>query len=514
MNQPLELSEMFLSPEEIEHRERKQQQQLKDYVNAKHMFSTVVTDKRLASPDDRPDLIKFTDDDRNGYCDFDQDGKLHSINYAPGETDTARATRFHEMMHAKHTRIELFGDFAKPVVNAVEDMRVYKNYSPNGLPEEIINGSIVSASEAVLESHDMIKAGMHKRLSYNQACDEVRALLGALSITRTFGKRKLSEDITNIKEWTDDNAVRCLQTLSGEFGERLFSVSEINYFIRASLNACDPMVGKDRPDLDPPVIFEDGGREIIREYFSIAIDHLQQLFPVPPKPPEIKLPPKPGQTKDDKNPGHNQAIEDSNSSDGWDIKVEDLVRDRPTRKHSDGPARVPNPIYGRLNRRGIIPALVNRDPSQLFNKVRIKPQSVGGTVLIDASSSMHTNATNLQELCELLPQATVAFYAGSSSRKFGRVWVWARDGQQASEVPQRVINGLANTCDHFALQWLQNEPGPRLFISDMGFGSGQTGQRTMAHQLHRQMKEWGDLISLEVDSIDEAVSIIKSASKR
>jgi hypothetical protein len=64
------------------------------------------------------------------------------------------------------------------------------------------------------------------------------------------------------------------------------------------------------------------------------------------------------------------------------------------------------------------------------------------------------------------PYATIAYYRGTS-RGTGTLWIYAKDGWRAVE-PYDDGNG-GNCVDGPALDWLMQQEGPRVFITDREF---------------------------------------------
>lgn len=98
---------------------------------------------------------------------------------------------------------------------------------------------------------------------------------------------------------------------------------------------------------------------------------------------------------------------------------------------------------------------------------RIGFDGEGGTVLIDASGSMHLEPDEVLEILKLAPGATVAMYSGDDHT--GALVIVAENGKCATaEVIQHENRsaGGGNTVDRPALEWLSDKEGPRLWVSD------------------------------------------------
>lgn len=106
-------------------------------------------------------------------------------------------------------------------------------------------------------------------------------------------------------------------------------------------------------------------------------------------------------------------------------------------------------------------------PPRLFTKKR-KGRD-GGTVLIDASGSMHISQDQLMRLAETIPAGTVAFYDGNDDG-IGRLVIYA-DKNRVFDNSQGGFPGLqgGNAVDYPALKWLLAQPEPRWIVTDGGF---------------------------------------------
>lgn len=110
---------------------------------------------------------------------------------------------------------------------------------------------------------------------------------------------------------------------------------------------------------------------------------------------------------------------------------------------------------------------------QVF-RVKTKRKQEGGTVLIDASGSMHWGSKDIETILKLVPSATVAFYEGGSNSKWagghyddtvGRLVIAAARGKMISPSKCKRQVGL-NIVDGPALEWLEKQAEPRYWVSD------------------------------------------------
>jgi hypothetical protein len=112
-------------------------------------------------------------------------------------------------------------------------------------------------------------------------------------------------------------------------------------------------------------------------------------------------------------------------------------------------------IYRPALRRPVLPA-------RLF--VRNAPIEPAGTILIDASGSMGSFDFIVEQM-RREPGATIAYYNASSGK--GKLFIYAKDGWRADgELPSA---GGGNAVDGPALDWLLQQDGPRIFITDRCF---------------------------------------------
>lgn len=130
------------------------------------------------------------------------------------------------------------------------------------------------------------------------------------------------------------------------------------------------------------------------------------------------------------------------------------------------------PIGRRFFDVGVIPRAVHRltvDNRVFSERKRVK----GGTVLADASGSMHYDYDDIRRILQEAPAATIAFYSGTDG--FGSILIGARGGMAAD--PEAVLdrlhseNGGGNEIDAPALRWLAKQPGPLYWISDEEVGA-------------------------------------------
>lgn len=118
---------------------------------------------------------------------------------------------------------------------------------------------------------------------------------------------------------------------------------------------------------------------------------------------------------------------------------------------------------------GTIPRYMHRWPSdkRVFARTKRLP---GGTLLVDDSGSMGLSAEELDRIIDMLPVATVAVYAGEDGLDGGEIRVVAQDGKRAVAEDLSTPYG-GNGIDGPALEWLGEQNGPRIWITDGGVSS-------------------------------------------
>lgn len=119
-------------------------------------------------------------------------------------------------------------------------------------------------------------------------------------------------------------------------------------------------------------------------------------------------------------------------------------------------------------------------PQRLF--VKKSGRKAGGTILVDASGSMGS-FDEIIPWMEKAPFGTIAYYSGGTSD--GELVIYARNGRKADHFKHP--HG-GNTVDGPALDWLLQQPGPRIFITDRGFcgASDSYAQIVRLRELERQ----------------------------
>lgn len=120
---------------------------------------------------------------------------------------------------------------------------------------------------------------------------------------------------------------------------------------------------------------------------------------------------------------------------------------------------------------GVIPSAVHRLPTDGAVFAAKRPVK-GGTVLCDASGSMHYHDDDIERILQEAPGSTIAFYAGADrGAPRGRIVIGAERGRAATVAEIRgALPGQENLIDAPALRWLARQPAPRFWVSDEGVG--------------------------------------------
>ena len=100
----------------------------------------------------------------------------------------------------------------------------------------------------------------------------------------------------------------------------------------------------------------------------------------------------------------------------------------------------------------------------------------GGTILIDASGSMHFSGEDILEIMNILPAVTIAMYNGGGMG--GVLRIIAKGGRRVTQDYLDRYSGGGNIVDGPALRWLAEMPARRIWVSDMkvfGVGANASG---------------------------------------
>ena len=117
---------------------------------------------------------------------------------------------------------------------------------------------------------------------------------------------------------------------------------------------------------------------------------------------------------------------------------------------------------------GVNPKYMNRwcvDKKVFKQKQRV----YGGTILIDASGSMHFSGQDILDIMQLLPAVTIAMYNDNRSGAWdtGALRIIGQNGKRVSQEYLDRYTGGGNLVDGPALKWLGKQPPKRIWVSDM-----------------------------------------------
>ena len=113
---------------------------------------------------------------------------------------------------------------------------------------------------------------------------------------------------------------------------------------------------------------------------------------------------------------------------------------------------------------GVIPRYPHRmvTDGKVFSRRRKTP---GGSVLIDDSGSMHLETKQVHAIMKAAPAVIIAAYSGNWHTQ-GELSILAEDGRMCEVTRENLPKGSNNLVDFPALQWLAEQPEPRIWVSD------------------------------------------------
>lgn len=145
--------------------------------------------------------------------------------------------------------------------------------------------------------------------------------------------------------------------------------------------------------------------------------------------------------------------------------------------------RVPNKFRHRAKNQssdmGVVPNQIHRAliDGQVFSRRRREP---GASVMIDDSGSMSLSSERLQKMMELAPASVIAKYSGSAYN--GTITILAKDGTYLEKDQLAINRHGGNAIDLPAIEWLANQPEPRIWITDSAVIPVSGGQVEAAKQ--------------------------------
>ncbi len=149
-----------------------------------------------------------------------------------------------------------------------------------------------------------------------------------------------------------------------------------------------------------------------------------------------------------------------------------------------------------------------------------KLRNEGGTVLVDMSGSMSITQSQIDRFMALAPASTMALYGGHHGGFYaeddriikpyllGDLIIVAQNGRGLKRLDRETNLGMLNLIDGPALDWLIEQRGPRIWVSD-GNVTGEHERRYEFHNLSmlEKLKE-GRIV--QVLSIEDAIEMAKN----
>lgn len=140
----------------------------------------------------------------------------------------------------------------------------------------------------------------------------------------------------------------------------------------------------------------------------------------------------------------------------------------------------------------------------------VRRRERGGTVLLDTSGSMSLTTAQVESLVRAAPAATVAAYAGKEDH--GYLWILAQGGGVADLDAWEGLRCTGNVVDGPALQWLQGQARPRVWITDGGVTGRSDHSAVNLRQECESLVRSGDIARAR--SIREAVRLLRRGLPR
>ena len=155
------------------------------------------------------------------------------------------------------------------------------------------------------------------------------------------------------------------------------------------------------------------------------------------------------------------------------VNIHRLAMTHP-KKSDKGPITIMAYSGAKIRAKRLAAAMTSPIPIRLFKRKRINTEGgFGGTILIDASGSMGIKDKALDELMELCPYGSIAYYDGHGTG--GDIVVVAERGKQCDlkNIPigknGRPERHSDNTVDFQGMQWMMTQPKPWYYLTDGQF---------------------------------------------
>ena len=155
---------------------------------------------------------------------------------------------------------------------------------------------------------------------------------------------------------------------------------------------------------------------------------------------------------------------------------------------------------------GVNPKYMNRwcVDKKVFKQ---RQRTYGGTILIDASGSMHFTGDDILEIMQMLPAVKIAMYNSTNNRKdyCGDVGSLRIIGDKGKRVKQDYLDkwsGAGNLVDGPALRWLSKQAPSRIWVSDMYvFGLDNSSTANLLKECNQIMKQSGITRLKNIDDV-------------
>jgi len=423
--------------------------------------------------DEEPGMYSIVNSERlPGALSTGMTDKVKRVLWVPFDEDGAPVSK-HEMMHVWLSPRTMAGKKLQvplPFVWAVEDARINMCAAHVGCPIEFtdrLTGQIVAQDLAVLERGDVAGFTLRAVASFGTSCEpqtlalvadderphnEVIRTLVAGARARLEKARVREDDIVS----TFDDTLKVARWLAKELGKHGFKLPKGGR--KAALIGCCAHA-EDHKAL----------RELLADSDGVEVGELRDG--IRPGVMKIARPVLP----------HRCATLDGSRGRRRRVAAEGVELYRMDRYLTD------QKVFGRRIRK--------RGPS-------------GGSVLIDASGSMSLSAADIDRIIASAPLATtVAVYSGSDDE--GELRVVVRDGYRASPADLDPY-GSGNIVDLPALEWLSDQPAPRVWISDGGVtGCGDISTKAIQARCE-EIRDEGEIV--RVDSAEQAASVLAKAA--
>lgn len=396
-----------------------------------------------------------------GYTQYDGD-RVTRVVVPRAESAQDRVVRMHELLHAKHSPIKhrLPKGCTDLAYQIYEDSRVHGVYWPAHLPTS--RDREISRCELAVALRDLRTLDHRESIPRDQWDHSVLVAIRSLTIIyRHLGNMPCVPASAYRRR---EKMLKRINRLRSRVN-RYFPLDDTRNVMSRIVNT--------RIEIKPTE-----RTRLIRAVQALLIGGSPEPLPI------LQDQGIPNPEPEDRKPSKSKKL-------GIEMAVYEPTRSVPCLPASKREKRY-SPNGGRLNVAGIPRFITQWDSRRLF-RTTPQRQSWTGTVLIDGSGSMGVDSARLARLCAAIPGATVAYYSGDKSIQWkhpnpiyddieGTLVVFARNGTRidATETP---CHSADNEVDAAAIEWLVQQPGPWVLVTDLRFCGGRDGQVQRAHNL-------------------------------